>query len=64
MRIFPMTIARCSNGKTITAAHAMKGDRGPCLEAEMDDYISKPIEPQELVKKIETWVDIDKGGPG
>jgi signal transduction histidine kinase/DNA-binding response OmpR family regulator/HPt (histidine-containing phosphotransfer) domain-containing protein/HAMP domain-containing protein len=45
-------------------ALAMKGDRERCLEAGMDDYISKPIEPQQLVKKIETWVDIDnKGGP-
>jgi CheY-like chemotaxis protein/HPt (histidine-containing phosphotransfer) domain-containing protein len=36
-------------------AHAMKGDRERCLQAGMDDYISKPIEPQELFAAIEKW---------
>ena len=33
-------------------AHAMKGDRERCLEAGMDGYISKPIQPTELFKVI------------
>jgi CheY-like chemotaxis protein len=35
-------------------AHAMKGDRERCLEAGMDDYVSKPIKPDQLFAVIET----------
>jgi len=34
-------------------AHAMKGDRERCLEAGMDDYISKPIRSDELFEILE-----------
>jgi two-component system sensor histidine kinase/response regulator len=37
-------------------AHAMKGDRERCLAGGMDDYVSKPIEPQELLDAIRKWV--------
>lgn len=34
-------------------AHAMKGDRGRCIDSGMNDYVSKPIQPQELLEAIE-----------
>jgi CheY-like chemotaxis protein len=37
-------------------ANAMKGDRERCLEAGMDDYISKPIEPKKLLEVIQTFL--------
>ena len=37
-------------------AHAMKGDMDMCIRAGMDDYLSKPIKPDQLIEVLEKWL--------
>jgi len=37
-------------------AHAMKGDRERCIEAGMNDYISKPIKREAVFEMVRKWV--------
>ncbi|MFQ5605919.1 MAG: response regulator, partial [bacterium] len=38
-------------------AHAVKGYREKCLEHEMDDYITKPVNKKNLLETTENWID-------
>jgi signal transduction histidine kinase/CheY-like chemotaxis protein len=38
-------------------AHAMSGDMEKCLDAGMDDYLSKPISPKRIVEKVQKWLN-------
>jgi len=37
-------------------ANAMKGDKEHCLSVGMDDYLSKPIIPEDLESKLHKWL--------
>jgi hypothetical protein len=38
-------------------AKAMKGDREKCIEAGASDYVTKPVEPEQLVSTLRVWLD-------
>ncbi len=43
-------------------AHAMRGDRERCLQAGMDSYLSKPLQPSQLITVLEGLLTCPPGG--
>ena len=39
------------------SAHAMKGDKEKIMAEGCDDYMPKPLDPEELLRKIEEWLE-------
>jgi signal transduction histidine kinase/ActR/RegA family two-component response regulator len=59
--------SRQQNGQHIpiiaVTAHAMEGDRERCLNAGMDDYLTKPISKVQLHATLEKWLSDPKPAP-
>ncbi|MDH3627719.1 MAG: response regulator [Acidobacteriota bacterium] len=55
IRIEEATAGRHTPVVALTA-NAMKGDRERCLDAGMDDYISKPARISDLKRALDQWV--------
>ncbi len=41
-------------------AHAMAGDRERAIQAGMNDYVTKPIDRQDLIEKVAYWTNADQ----
>ncbi len=53
----PASAVRCHEIPIIAmTAHAMQGDRQRCIEAGMNDYISKPVTPRGLADTLSQWL--------
>ncbi len=44
-------------------AHAMQGDKEKCLQAGMNDYVSKPVNPKTLCDTLKKWLRITEPKP-
>lgn len=39
-----------------TTAHAMKGYKDKCIQAQMDDYLTKPLKRKDLISMVKAWI--------
>lgn len=53
----------CRTPIVAMSAHAFKEDEQKCLDAGMDDFISKPIRREHLLEVVNKWVSADEQRP-
>ncbi len=44
-------------------AHAMEQERQMCLDAGMDDHLTKPVDPKSLTRTLVRWIHVPPGRP-
>jgi signal transduction histidine kinase/CheY-like chemotaxis protein len=44
-------------------AHAMEQERQMCLDAGMDDHLTKPVDPKALTRTLARWIHVPPGRP-
>ena len=51
----PKLLAK-SGAKMLSGVKAMKGDREKCIEAGASDYITKPVNVEQLLSLLRVWI--------